>query len=91
MSISLNQCYTFLTYLKGDQTEGWKEDQLNLLFDKTNTRIPPIAETDDSLWVNLKKDFKEAFTNTNIKSDAYIDLQKLKQTDSLNKYISEFK
>ena len=78
-------------YLKGDQTEGWKEDQLNLLFDKTNTRVPPIAETDDSLWINLEKDFKEAFTNTNIKSDTYIDLKKLKQTDSLDKYISEFK
>ena len=91
MSIPLNRCYTFLTYLEGDQTEGWKEDQLNQLFDKTVTRVPPIAETDDDLWVNLEKDFKEAFTNTNIKSDAYIDLKKLKQTDSLDKYISEFK
>ena len=54
-------------------------------------RVPPIAETDNSLWINLEKDFKEAFTNTNIKSDAYIDLKKLKQTDSLDKYISEFK
>ena len=53
-----------MTYLEGDQTEGWKEDQLNLLFDKTNTRIPPITETDDSLWVNLEKDFKEDFEAT---------------------------
>ena len=91
MNILLNRCYTFLTYLEGDQTEGWKKDQLNMLFDKTDVRVSPIAETDNSLWINLEKDFKEAFTNTNIKSDAYIDLKKLKQTDSLNKYISEFK
>ena len=35
MNIPLNRCYTFLTYLDGDQTEGWKEDQLNQLVDKT--------------------------------------------------------
>ena len=54
-------------------------------------RVPLIAETSNSLWINLEKDFKEAFTNTNIKSDAYIDLKKLKWTDSLDKYILEFK
>ena len=91
MNIPLNRCYTFLTYLEGDQTKGWKEDQLNTLFDKTDMRVPPIAETNNSLWIDLEKDFKEAFTNTNIKSDMYIDLKRLKQTDSLDKYISEFK
>ena len=64
-----------MTYLEGDQTEGWKEDQLNLLFDKTVTRVPPVDETDHDLWVNLKKDFKEAFTNTNIKSVKFLELK----------------
>ena len=91
MNIPLNRCYTFLTYLEGDQTKGWKEDQLNQLFNKMDIRVPPIAETNNSLWIDLEKDFKDAFTNTNIKSDAYIELKKLKQGDSLDKFISEFK
>ena len=91
MDIPLNRCYTFLTYLEGDQTEGWKEDQLNQLFNKTTMQQPPILESDNNLWMDLEKDFKEAFTNTNVKSDVYIDLKKLKQTDSLDKYVLEFK
>ena len=68
-------------YLEGDQTKGWKEDQLNQLVDKMSIRVPPIDETDNSLWANLEREFKEVFTNINVKSDTYIELKKLKQGD----------
>ena len=58
---------------------------------KDKPRGNPLLETDEDLWTDLLKDFKEAFTNTNIKSDAYTELKQLKQGKSLDKYIAEFK
>ena len=87
----LNCACTFLTYIEGTEVEGWKQDQLDQLIKKTNCAVNPLLETDEDLWTDLLKDFKEAFTNTNIKSDTYTELKRLKQGESLNKYIAEFK
>jgi len=71
--------------------EGWKADQLNQLIEKTTHTNNPIADTDEVLWTELEQVFKDSFTNTNVKNDAFMMLQHLTQKDSLDLYISEFK
>ena len=91
MSNPYNRSTTFLTYMGGEQKEGWKADQLNQLIEKTTHTNNPIADTDEVLWTELEQVFKDSFTNTNVKNDAFMMLQHLTQKDSLDLYISEFK
>ena len=91
MSNPYNHSTTFLTYMGREQMEGWKVDQLNQLIEKTTCMNNPIVDTDEVLWMELEQAFKDSFTNTNVKNDAFMTLQKLVQKESLDLYISEFK
>src|SRR5947208_6777219 len=77
-----------LTYLTGDLMESWKEDQLQQLRDRVNAGTP---DTDESHWQSFETDFRNSFTNTNAAKEACTELTKLKQADSLDKYIAHFK
>ena len=89
MSIPYSRVTTALTYMEGETIEGWKESQLDKLNDKVTTQR--VAETSKSLWNDFEKDFKDAFTNTNKKMDAYRLLKGLKYGDNLDIFLAEFK
>jgi len=48
-------------------------------------------ETDETLWDNFLEIFKNAFVNQNHQSEAYQELCKLKQGDSLDNFFAKFK
>src|SRR5260221_13470733 len=89
MSIPYSRVTTTLTYMEGETIEGWKESQLDKLNDKITTHH--VAETSETLWTDFEKEFKEAFTNTNKKMDAYRLLKGLKHGDNLDVFLAEFK
>jgi hypothetical protein len=74
--------------MTGDLMESWKEDQLQQLQDRVATGT---RDTDELHWQTFKTDFRNAFTNTNATKEAQIELTKLKQGDSLDEYIAQFK
>ena len=77
-----------LTYMQGDTMDIWKEEQLDKLVRDVTGGTP---ETSESLWDNFEKSFKEAFTNTNAKREAYQELLGLKQRDNLDTFIAHFR
>src|SRR5712691_10222834 len=89
MSIPYSRVTTALTYMEGETVEGWKESQLDKLNDKIT--MHHVAETSETLWTDFEKEFKEAFTNTNKKMDAYRLLKGLKHGDNLDVFLAEFK
>ena len=79
---------TALSYIEGPLVEAWKEEQLTLLeLNIANN----IAEANEVHWTTFETNFKNAFTNTNKKNDAYRELQVLKHKDDLDTFIAKFK
>jgi len=79
---------TALSYIAGPLVEAWKEEQLTLLECNIATNIPEASEAH---WTTFETNFKNAFTNTNKKNDAYRDLVALKHRDDLDTFIARFK
>jgi len=79
---------TALSYIAGPLVEAWKEEQLTLLERNIAANVP---ETDEAHWTTFETNFKNVFTNTNKKNDAYHELQKLRHTDDLDTFIARFK
>ena len=79
---------TALSYIAGPLVEAWKEEQLTLLECNITANI---AEGNEAHWVTFETNFKNAFTNTNKKNDAYRELQALKHKDDLDTFIARFK
>jgi hypothetical protein len=77
-----------LTYMTSDLMESWKEDQLQQLQDHITAGT---LDTDELHWQSFEMDFHNAFTNTNAAKEAWTELTKLKQGDSLDEYIAHFK
>ena len=74
--------------MEGDAIDSWKADQL----DKLNERVDDgYLETEEIHWRKFESAFKDAFTNTNEKAEAYQELTRLKQGDNLDTFITEFK
>jgi len=80
---------TVLTYMQGPMMEPWKEEQMVNL----EARIAGgTADTEEIHWTEFEQAFKNSFTNTNRKQEAFNQLIRLKHgSDSLNVFISEFK
>jgi len=79
---------TCLTFMQGDMMEPWKEEQMI----KLQTRLAGgMDETDEDHWTTFEQDFKDSFTNTNRKNKAFNELTALKQKESLDIFLSEFK
>jgi len=80
---------TTLTYMQGPMMEPWKEEQMINL--ETHI-IGGTADTEEVHWTEFEQAFKDSFTNTNRKQEAFNQLIKLKQgSDGLDIFISEFK
>jgi hypothetical protein len=88
MSNPFSQVLTALTFIEGDRVNSWKENELDKLMNRITSGVP---ETLELHWQIFKDSFKEAFTNLNGKQEAYQDLTCLKQGDSLDHYVIEFK
>jgi len=77
-----------LSYMDGTCVDAWKGEQLLTL----NKAIDEGAqETDKDLWDDYLEQFRNAFTNQNRRSEAYQELCKLKQGDSLDDFFAKFK
>jgi len=79
---------TALSYIAGPLVEAWKEEQLTLLERNIAANVP---EGNEAHWTTFETNFKNAFTNTNKKNDAYHELQKLRHTNDLDTFITKFK
>jgi len=79
---------TCLTFMQGDMMEPWKEEQMIKLQVRLATGMD---ETDEDHWVAFEQDFKDSFTNTNRKNEAFNELTALRQKESLDIFISKFK
>ena len=88
MTNPYSRVLNFLTYIEGEHVNAWKENQLRKLLQRSSAGTP---ETSEAHWDKLIADFREAFTDTNAKADAYQKLTTLKQGDSLDTFIATFK
>jgi len=77
-----------LSYMDSTRVDAWKEEQLGLLSDEIKDRT---LETDKTLWDEFLERFSNAFTNQNRRSEAYQELCKLKQGESLDDFFAKFK
>ena len=91
MKIPYKRCTYFLGLLSGTKVDNWVIDQARLLYDKVTWTENWIAQTEESLWNDLSKDFTQAFTNTNEVELAKTDLNKLEMAgDQIDEYIAKF-
>jgi len=88
MKKPLSCVITLLSYMDGDKVDAWKEEQMHILEKAANDGVP---ETDEDLWKDFIKRFRNAFTNQNQKEESYQKLCKLKQEDSLDDFFAKFK
>src|SRR4029077_17913181 len=79
---------TMMSYMDGPRVEAWKEEQLKMLSDEIDDGT---LETDEILWSKFMKNFKNAFVNQNRREEAYQELSRLKQGDSLDEFFALFK
>jgi len=74
--------------MDGTRVDAWKGEQLltlNKAMDKG------AQETDEDLWTDYLGRFRNAFVNQNCQAEAYQELCKLKQGDSLDDFFAKFK
>jgi len=74
--------------MSGLQVDSWKEEQLGKLIEEIDDGT---QETDKVLWDNFIVAFKQAYTNTNLREEAYQALCKVFQKESLDKFFTKFK
>jgi len=89
MSNPATRVTTALTYMGGTLVDPWKEQQMTEL----QARITGgTADTDKVHWRTFEQAFKDTFSNTNIKAEAYQKLEKLEmKNNNLDLFISDFK
>ena len=88
MKKPFSRIVTILSYMDGTRIDAWKEEQLQKLKEEMDDGT---LETDETLWDNFLERFKNAFVNQNRRSEAYQELIKLKQGESLNDFFAKFK
>jgi len=88
MKIPFSRIVTMLSYMDGNCVDAWKEEQLDKLKEE---EAEGIQGTDETLWDNFIERFKNAFENQNRRSEAYQELYKLKQGESLDDFFAKFK
>jgi len=74
--------------MDGTHVDAWKGEQLLKPQQAADDRA---QETDEDLWTNFMERFKNTFVNQNRRSEAYQELCKLKQGDSLDNFFAKFK
>jgi len=88
MTNPYSRVLNILTYIEGDNVNSWKESQLKKLEDRV---AAGTLESDEAHWTIFEREFKDAFTNTNAKAEAYQQLTRLKHGDNLDTFIAQFK
>ena len=89
MSNPATRVTTVLTYMQGPMMEPWKEEQIINL---EACIAGGTADTEETHWTKFEQAFKDSFTNTNRKQEAFNQLIKLKHgPNGLDIFISEFK
>jgi len=88
MKVPFSRIVTMLSYMDGNRVDAWKEEQLDKLNEE---ETDGIQATDEILWENFIERFKNAFKNQNRRSEAYQELCKLKQGESLDDFFAKFK
>ena len=74
-----------LMYIKGPKVNDWQEGQLTEL-ENSNLNL-----NNETLWNNFEQHFKDTFTDSNKKQEAYDKLMTLHMTDrDINTYIATF-
>jgi len=79
---------SMLSYMDGTHVDAWKGEQLLTL---NKAMDDGAQEMDEDLWIEYLERFKNAFVNQNCRSEAYQELCKLKQGDSLDDFFTKFK
>jgi len=74
--------------MDGTCVDAWKGEQLLTL---NKAMDDGAQETDEDLWTDYLERFRNAFVNQNHQAEAYQELCKLKQGDSLNDFFAKFK
>jgi len=77
-----------LSYMSRPQVDSWKKEQLGKLIEEIDDGT---QETDEVLWDNFIEAFKQAYTNMNLREEAYQALIQLHQKESLDKFFANFK
>jgi len=88
MKKPFSRIVTMLSYMDGTCVDAWKEEQLEKIREEADEGI---QETDEALWENFVERFKNAFKNQNHQSEAYQELCKFKQGESLDDFFAKFK
>jgi len=88
MKRPFSRIVTMLSYMDGTCVDAWKGEQLLKLHKEIDDGTP---ETDKNLWDEYIERFRNAFSNKNCRSEAYQELCKLKQGDSLDDFFAKFK
>ena len=88
MKKPFNRIVTILSYMDGTCIDTWKEEQLQKLKEEMDDGT---LETDETLWDNFIERFSNAFVNQNRQSEAYQELCRLKQEESLDNFFAKFK
>jgi len=77
-----------LSYMDGPKVDSWKEEQVTHLDNEVGSGT---LEIDKILWDDFMDAFLKAFTNTNRRAEAYQELCKLKHSESLDSFFTDFK
>jgi len=88
MKKPFSRIITILSYMDGTCVDAWKGEQLLKLQEAADNGA---QEMDEDLWTDFMERFKNAFVNQNCRSEAYQELCKLKQGDSLDDFFTKFK
>jgi len=86
MKNPFSRIVTMLSYMDGNRVDAWKEEQLEKLKEEEEA-----GTTGETLWDNFTERLKNAFENPNLRSEAYQELCKLKQGESLDDFFAKFK
>ncbi|KAI3613545.1 hypothetical protein WG66_006110 [Moniliophthora roreri] len=78
------KCLFFLSYLRGKDTQAWKQRNTDLIFD--------WKDSDEKLeWKDLKAAFKKHYLPIDIKADAQLRIEEMKMGERADNYVNEFR
>ena len=93
MRIPLERVALILTYIKGKNVQDWRTQMVNEI-ERLTCRVPnrlAITPEDEILWMLFKRDFRNAFTDSQKQLTAHQKFLKVKmQGNALDKFIAEF-
>jgi flagellar hook-basal body complex protein FliE len=80
-----NRVLMALNYIKGPKVDDWQESQL------TELELDNQDKNNETIWTDFKQHFKNTFTDTNKKQQAYDRLMSLCLKDGdIDTYIATF-